>query len=78
MANRRFLCATKDSVTGYAMVLSETSYNMACSFLEENAGRLGEFRGTKKVIVKGRDLTALKFDKRTFFYDEGRGYLLGE
>ena len=74
---RKFVVLTKDGVTGLQMILSEVSFNHACSFLENEKG-LGEFIGTDDVTVKGRKLTKVGFSKRDFFYDEERGYLLGK
>ena len=57
---------------GY-MVLSECSYNQACSWLQ---ARLGE-----PVKVKSdykSNCTRLEYTDRTFIYDENKGYLIEE
>ena len=69
---KRFTVKCLDSITGMYMVLSECSYNQACSFLKDRATEYGKLINIKQL---GR-LTRLKYEKAEFFYDEGRGYLL--
>lgn len=75
MMRRHF--STKDEKTGYELILSDCSYNMAMYWLEAAIKKLGhipniechkECSGIMKIETSGR----------TFFYDEDRGYLLGE
>lgn len=70
-----------DSVTGLEIVLSECSYNMAVEWLSNEMKQHGH------IIWKARiedGLTAIYTGEftgnlnRKFFYDEERGYLLGE
>lgn len=81
---RIFTTATKDSKTGYEMVLSECSYNEAAYWLEEQIVRVGYCVDTLKthtddglihILIKNVVSGA---KGRTYFYDEERGYLLGE
>lgn len=75
---RKFTAECKDTVTGYSMILSECSYNMAMDWLMRElksedvvvASNLDGFFDLITIQVKGVD--------RKFFYDEARGYLLGE
>ena len=59
---------------GY-MVLSECSYNQACSWLQ---ARLGEPLYTKSDDYKGNNTTTIAYLDRTFIYDENKGYLIEE
>lgn len=61
-----------DKQTGLEIVASEVSFNMACSYLETFS--LGKYLGTEHVKTVDR----LRFEKRSFIYDENRGLLLGE
>ena len=64
-----------DNETRMEMVLSECSYNSACDWLERKG-----FTHYDKFDNDGR-FTTLVFStpsKRTFVYDEKRGYLLGD
>lgn len=70
---KRFTVSCKDEKTGMEMILSECSYNNACSFLEGQ--NLGKLIGCETVSIT---MTKIAYEKRTFFYDEDRGYLLGE
>lgn len=69
---RKFVTQCKDKVTGMEMILSECSYNQACCYLDSHY--------TEKCLgcESFGDLTKIKFINRNFFYDERRGYLLGE
>ncbi len=53
------------------MMLSECSYNMACSWLESKG-----FIEYEKLEINGNE-TWLWFKDKLFIYDEDRGYLLG-
>lgn len=90
---RHFMVECKDSKTGYSMVLSECSYNMACDWLSKEIGKYGvEIYRTEKHITDDTKLSDIweiwtgKFRTdtndyeycRRYFYDEERGYLLGE
>ena len=83
-----FTMECKDSVTGYAMVLSECSYNMACDWLERTLKKYGVDIYDCKIDSK-TGFTVLKSGQyshilgdfkpcRKYFYDEVRGFLLGE
>ena len=68
-----------DQKTNLEMIVSEASYNMACSFLEGQGFKCE----TAFVIDKENWITEIRGEfkdgtKRTFFYDETRGILLGE
>lgn len=69
---KKFVILCKDKITGMEMILSECSYNQACSYLENQYP--GECLGCENV----GNLTKIKFAERNFFYDEERGYLLGQ
>ena len=73
---REFKTFTKDSKTGYEMILSECSYNMAMDWLENKIKELGHTPNIE--CKKEGDLMVITTSGRTFFYDEERGYLLGE
>ena len=70
---REFKTMCKDSVTGLQIVLSECSYNMACDWLL-NLGfdTYVSFESEDGVAT----MKFMKPAKRTFVYDENRGYLL--
>ena len=87
------MTACKDHVTGYEMILSECSYNQACDWLSRELAKHGcEIWRTEQrisdnlyviftaVAVCPLDSAGSMFmkDDRTFYYDETRGYLLGE
>ena len=82
---RVFKAAAKDSKTGYAMVLSECSYNMAMDWLSRELDKCGREVYKAEYIpltpftrILTRGLTSEEMFTRTFYYDESRGYLLGE
>lgn len=81
---RVFTTLCKDAITGFQMILSECSYNMAMDWLEHKCIKNGcEFSTVQQYYVKGRMLPAVTvYNKdrtiRVFVYDEERGYLLGE
>lgn len=70
---REFTSMCKDTKTGMQMVLSECSYNMACSWLEGKG-----YSEYEKFECVGDEvwLTFSKPNERLFVYDEARGYLL--
>ena len=71
---RRFIATCIDSKTKMEMVLSEASYNMACSFIEHTL-KVPIFDISTETQKDG--MTAIKKADRTIFvYDEERGYLL--
>lgn len=84
---RKYMVECTDRKTGLSMVLSECSYNIACDFLERE---LGKYRvdildcrvsreGKTKGMTRIRTIHSItKSLMRTFYYDEERGYLLGE
>ena len=83
---RKFTVECKDDKTGYSMVLSECTYNMACDWLERTLKKYGvEICGVffnRKTgmteLYSGRpDKNGLNLCRK-YFYDEERGYLLGE
>lgn len=62
-----------DNKTKLEMIASDCSFNQACSFLGSKS--LGKFLGCN---VINHIITEIKYEKRTFCYDEERGYLLGK
>lgn len=84
---RKFTTECKDNKTRYSMVLSECSYNMAMKWLHDTLWEYGV--EICRCFMNDKGLTEIwtaKFDDhinnyvpcRHFFYDEERGYLLGE
>lgn len=72
---RVFTQTVKDSQSDLYVIANECSFNMACSYLEEQNkdNRFGKFIKTESMTT---NLTKLLFEKRSFYYDEERGYLL--
>jgi hypothetical protein len=72
---RVFTQTVKDSQSDLYVIANECSFNMACSYLEEQNkdNRFGKFIKTESMTT---NLTKLIFEKRSFYYDEERGYLL--
>lgn len=75
--------STKDDKTGRELILSECSYNFACHWLDGFLRKLGyEVKGA--IHCDGEDITVIMTQNsegvqgRSYFYDEVRGYLLGE
>lgn len=66
--------STIDSLTRHELILSEASYNMACSFLES----MGLICDTVKTLSLSTTELTFSNTERKFWYDEERGYLLGE
>lgn len=85
---RKFTTECKDDKTGLSMVLSECSYNMAMDWLVKELEKYGveiyrceyDYRKEMYVIFTGEFSHILADFKpcRRYFYDEERGYLLGE
>lgn len=78
---RRFTAACKDSKTGYEMILSECSYNQAMYWLEaklKDEHMWVEQTRTRNGMVEIWPTDANFLRGRKYFYDEERGYLLGE
>ena len=67
---REFKTICVDNKTRMQMVLSECSFNMAVSYLEEK--KLGKYLGLEKTDIGYK----LIFEDVVFFYDSDRGYLL--
>ena len=65
------LTSCKDSITNMELV-AIGGFNEICHWLD--GLDLGEYKGTSFV---SSNLSRVEFDKRTFYYDEDRGYLLG-
>lgn len=81
---RLFQTECKDSKTGLSMVLSEVSYNFACDWLERELKKYGRVIWKVVANYEGDGLTHIWTGEREgnlgrkFYYDEERGYLLGE
>lgn len=78
---RVFKTECKDNKTGYSMILSECSYNMAMDWLEKELAK--KDYGVSATYTMENGLIAIftgvgMCSGRTFYYDEERGYLLGE
>ena len=78
---RIFKTVCRDTKTGYEMILSECSYNMAMDWLQREMDKHGLFISRIEIT---KDYTRIYTEDgecvpgRKFYYDEGRGYLLGE
>lgn len=91
---RKFTVECKDDKTGLSMVLSECSYNTAMDWLQKTLRKYDvdiyrtevDFKGLVHIWTgkpkAGTDYTGrpeVFFEPcRKYFYDEERGYLLGE
>lgn len=82
---REFKTSCIDDRTGYEMILSECSYNMACDWLNKELAKVGSeicgmhYDRENQIIELYTGLMSNGLNlKRKFFYDESRGYLLGE
>ena len=79
---RKFMVTCKDDITGYQMILSECSYNQAMAWLGVILNRhdmtceclSNNDTGLTDIFIKDKNGNPC----RTFYYDEERGYLLGE
>ena len=72
---RIFNVTVKDSQSDLYILAKDCSYNQACSYLEEQNkdNRFGKY---VQALPASKDVTKLTFEKRVFYYDENRGYLL--
>ena len=68
---RIFSAMCLDNETGFQMIASECRFNDACCYLSKSTGE--RCLSTKKE----REHYLFEFPKRSFIYDEKRGYLLG-
>ena len=70
-----FQCSMKDRQSDLYVIATECSFNKACEYLtdQNKDGRFGKYLRTE---ASTKEITKLVFEKRTFFYDESRGYLL--
>ena len=84
---KAFQTETKDNKTGLSMVLSEVSYNAAMEWLHDTLWKCGVEICRCFMNERGmREIWTAKWDDginnykpmRHYFYDEERGYLLGE
>mgnify|MGYP007092188818 CR=1 FL=1 len=85
---RVFQIACKDSKTGYEMVLSECSFNMAMYYLDselvkKHGMEVCSVNTTKdglQMICFGRwnETESYYEDTIAYYYDEARGYLMKE
>lgn len=76
-----FTTLCKDDKTGFQMILSECSYNMAMDWLDKKLKKTNMWieqtrvrDGLTEILITDKHLLR----GRTFYYDEERGYLLGE
>ena len=79
---RKFMYCCKDIETGHEMILSECTYNQAMSWLDEILAKHDMTCDCRKNDTTGF-IDVHIWDKcgtpcRTFYYDEKRGYLLGQ
>lgn len=70
---RVFRCLCKDSKTNLEMVLSEASFNNACSYINDT---LGLPITSAKTNSKTNLADIFVKNKLMYHYDETRGYLL--
>lgn len=80
---RTFQTECKDDKTGYSMVLSECSYNQACDWLSREVAKCGYEITRTELHISGLMYIWINnvvsgAQGRMFYYDEERGYLLGE
>ena len=80
---RVFNSSYKDSKTGYEMILSECSYNMAMDWLSKELAKYGYEISRTEVHIDGLIYIWSNHVRsgalcRMYYYDEERGYLLGE
>ena len=83
---RVFKASCTDNKTGYEMILSECSYNMACEWLSRELTKEDmeilnvevDFNGIYHIFTGITLSPTLQWSGRTFYYDEERGVLLGE
>ena len=81
---RKFEVSCIDNKTGYQMILSECTYNMACGWLDHELRSKYDMEIVRCEYNYTRDMHVLWTSDeegvpgRRYFYDEQRGYLLGE
>ena len=84
---RKFQYCCTDNITGYAMILSECTYNQACDWLSRELAKWDREIYRTEIdadgmahIFTGRYIVEDQkyINRRMFYYDEQRGYLLGE
>lgn len=87
---REFRCSCRDVKTGYEMILEDCSYNNACQWLDDKLKEKGSYYDIIRCEYNtDTNLTEIWtghleedtmniFYGRKFYYDEERGYLLGE
>lgn len=82
---KEFKICCRDSITGFEMILSDCSYNMAMDWLvRKNIDILSCKNSTiynNMTVIKTGIWSHILGDfkpSRTFYYDETRGYLLGD
>jgi hypothetical protein len=85
---REIRISCKDDKTGYQVLLTETSYNFACDWLDKVVKEAGreicrcfhndETGLTEIWTAEWSDKICNYKPTRHYFYDESRGYLLGE
>ncbi len=73
-----FTSSCKDNLTGLEMIAKDVSYNIACDYLQSNKGKIGKLIDCKTMNYNGIEMIKIVYEKRAFYYDENRGYLLGE
>ena len=70
---RRYTTVCIDNETNREIVLSDCSYNQACSYLNEFG-----IPDAVKTDPRNRNITYIEINNKTFLYDEHRGLLLKE
>ncbi len=81
---KKYTSEVKDAITGFGMVLEGASYNFSMDWLRRTLKKYGVTIGKcEPYRFKGRKLVAVHTDRngesmRTFYYDEDRGFLLGD
>lgn len=82
---KHFTSETKDTRTGLSMVLTECSYNEAMDWLSKELLKynvviscIGSMHKPYELKVIDTETIKVGAKMRTFYYDEDRGYLLGE
>ena len=80
---KEFKVCCRDSITGFKMILSECSYNMAMDYLTRNGIVILSCKNStiynNITVVKTGIWSHILGDfkpNRTFYYDEARRYLL--
>ncbi len=73
---RQFMTLCKDTITNGFMVLSEASYNQACSWLEEQGFECDKVHSPDGRFTKIYGYWKTNGRPTEFIYDEHRGYLV--